>query len=207
MQFTKERTYSPNASRDFHLFFVGRDDVHDILKFVLSRVSVSLYLNMFGYDDDELNQIVMDKILDPSILVVITLDSRQAGTTTEKKLIALDKEKNLAAFNTHVVIGESATGQISHTKGFVADGIVAGEGSVNWSVSGEGTFVLSEQPGGSKYKAQNNTQSVITDPDTITRFQAELISEHLAAQERDKQDIAKGEKKAGNPVPSKKKSQ
>jgi hypothetical protein len=33
-QYTKEKAYSPTASKDFHLFFVGRDDVHDILKFV-----------------------------------------------------------------------------------------------------------------------------------------------------------------------------
>jgi len=64
-QYTQEKAYSPMASKDFHLFFVGRDDVHDILKFVLSRVRVSLYLNMFGYDDRELNDILMTKALNP----------------------------------------------------------------------------------------------------------------------------------------------
>jgi hypothetical protein len=62
-QYTQEKAYSPTASKDFHLFFVGRDDVHDILKYVLSRVRVSPYLNMFGYDDDELNDILMAKAL------------------------------------------------------------------------------------------------------------------------------------------------
>ena len=51
--YTQEKVYATSASKDFHLFYVGRDDVHDILKHVLSRVSVSLYLNMFGFDDDE----------------------------------------------------------------------------------------------------------------------------------------------------------
>jgi hypothetical protein len=41
--------------------------------------------------------------------------------------------------------------------------------------------VVTGQPGGSGYKAQNNTQSIFTDIDTISRFQAELITEHLAA--------------------------
>jgi hypothetical protein len=50
-QYTQEKVYSTTASKDFHLFYVGRDDVHNILKHVLSRVSVSLYLNMFGYDE------------------------------------------------------------------------------------------------------------------------------------------------------------
>ena len=54
--FTKEGTFASNASKDFHLFYVGRDDVHGILKYLLSRASSSLYLNMFGYDDEELNE-------------------------------------------------------------------------------------------------------------------------------------------------------
>ena len=181
-QFTKEKAYSTTASLDFHLFYVGRDDVHDILKYVLSRVTISLYMNMYGYDDAELNDIIFAKALDPSITVVITLDKSQAGSNTEKKLLASDIAKNPTAYNTHFVVGNSATNQISHTKGFIADGKVAGEGSTNWSVSGEGTFVISGAPGGVGYKAQNNTQSIITDPDTISRFTAELIAEHMAAQ-------------------------
>jgi hypothetical protein len=100
----------------------------------------------------------------------------------EKALLAADRAFNLAAYNTHFVIGQSATHQITHTKGFVADGRVAAEGSTNWSTSGEGTFVINGKPGGPGYKAQNNTQAVITDPDTIVRFQTELIAEHMIAQ-------------------------
>jgi len=181
-QYTKEKSYSSNASLDFHLFYVGRDDVHDILKYVLSRVTVSLYLNMYGYDDAELNDIVFAKAMDPSVTVLITLDKSQAGSKTEKQLLDSDIAKNPTAYNTHFVVGTSATGQISHTKGFVADGRVAAEGSTNWSTSGEGIFVVTGQPGGTGYKAQNNTQSIITDPDTINRFTAELIAEHMAAQ-------------------------
>jgi hypothetical protein len=181
-QFTLEKSYSPSASKDFHLFYVGRDDVHELLKYVLSRISVSLYLNMFGYDDDELNSILLAKAMDPNITVMITLDKSQAGGKTEAALLDADRKKNLSAFNTHFVIGQSATHQISHTKGFVADGRVGGEGSTNWSSSGEGTFVVARQPGGAGYKAQNNTQSIFTDTDTLTRFQAELIAEHMAAQ-------------------------
>ena len=66
-QYTREKAYSHTASKDFHLFYVGRDDVHEVLKHVLSRVRVSLYLNMFGYDDDELNEILMAKAMDPNI--------------------------------------------------------------------------------------------------------------------------------------------
>jgi hypothetical protein len=179
-QFTFEKTYSTTPSNDLHLFFVGRDDVHDIINYVLSRVSVSLYLNMYGYDDADLNKVIMSKIMDPNIIVLITLDKTQTSTKTEKMLLASDQTQSLTAFNTHFVIGSSATGQITHTKGFVADGKVAAEGSTNWSQSGEGIG----QPGTPGYKAQNNTQSIITDPDTISRFSAELIREHMAAQQK-----------------------
>ena len=82
--------------------------------------------------------------------------------SNEAALLDADKKHNLALFNTHVVtktrvqefvIGQSATHQISHTKGFVADGKAAGEGSTNWSDSGEGTFVVKGNPGGPGFKA------------------------------------------------------
>ena len=173
---------SANASKDFRLMFVGKDDVHRALRHVLSRVRVSLYLNMFGYDDDELNDIVMGIAHDPSITCLITLDKSQAGGVHEKRLLDSDAAKDPEGFKTHFVIGQSATHQISHTKGFVADGVVGAEGSTNWSTSGEGTFVVKGQAGGKGYKAQNNTQTFFTDPEAVARFQAELIAEHVAAQ-------------------------
>jgi hypothetical protein len=180
--FTKEGVYAANASHDFHLFYVGRDDVHGILQYLLSRVRVSLYLNMYGYDDDALNNECMRCVGDPGITTLITLDQSQAGGPHEKQLLDADMAKNAAAFHTHVItIGQSATQQISHTKGGVLDGRVGFEGSTNWSPSGEGTFVLKGQPGGPGYKAQNNTLTVFTDPDAVSRFTAELIAEHLAA--------------------------
>ncbi len=194
-QFTREGVYSNNASKDFHLFYVGRDNVHEILKYVLSRASVSLYVNMFGFDDQELNDILMAKALDPGVTMLITLDKSQAGGVHEAALLKADQQHNLAAYNTHFVIGQSETGQISHTKGFVADGKVGAEGSTNWSTAGEGTFANGTwqvDPGapagpvspGHGYKAQNNTQSVFVDSDAVNRFQTELIAEHVIAQKQ-----------------------
>jgi hypothetical protein len=179
--FTKEGTFASNASQDFHLFYVGRDDVHGILKYLLARATTSLYLNMFGYDDEELNQECMRCALDRSITTVITLDKSQSGGKHEKAILDSDMAKSPAAFNAHFAIGQSATHQISHTKGGVLDGRVGFEGSTNWSASGEGTFLLKGGPGGPGYKAQNNTLAVFTDPDTLARFTAELVAEHLAA--------------------------
>jgi hypothetical protein len=42
--------------------------------------------------------------------------------------------------------------------------------------------VVTGQSGGKDYKAQNNTQTIFTDPDSVTRFQTELIAERTTAQ-------------------------
>ncbi len=199
-QYTKEGVYASNASKDFHLFYVGRDDVHGILKHLLTRVAVSMYLNMFGYDDEDLNNECMRSAGDPTITTVITLDKSQSGGIHEKTILDSDVAKDPSAFNAHFVVGTSATGQISHTKGGVLDGRIGFEGSTNWSTSGEGTFVVKGRAGGPGYKAQNNTLAVFTDPDTIARFTAELIAEHLAATAQGKVlSAAKGHSVA--PVP------
>ena len=179
--FTREGMFAKSASLDFHLFYVGRDDVHGILKYLLSRAQTSLYLNMYGYDDEELNAECMRCALDSSITTVITLDKSQAGGRHERAIVDSDVAKDPVAFNSHFVIGQSATHQITHTKGGVLDGRVGFEGSTNWSAAGEGTFVAKGRPGGPGYKAQNNTLAVFTDADTIARFTAELVAEHLAA--------------------------
>jgi hypothetical protein len=179
--FTREGVFASNASQDFHLFYVGRDDVHGVLKYLLSRTSTSLYLNMYGYDDEELNAECMRCAMNRSITTVITLDKSQAGGKHEKTILDSDMAKDPVAFNAHFVLGQSATHQISHTKGGVLDGRVGFEGSTNWSSSGEGTFLLKGGPGGPGYRAQNNTLAVFTDPDTIARFTAELVAEHLVA--------------------------
>jgi hypothetical protein len=53
-------------------------------------------------------------------------------------------------------------------------------------VSGEGEAVRGGpfDPKAKGFKAQNNTQSIITDPDTISRFSAQLIAEHMIAQQQ-----------------------
>jgi hypothetical protein len=80
------------------------------------------------------------------------------------------------------VIGDSATSQISHTKGGVLDGIVAFEGSTNWSSSGEGTGInltaAKQNPG---FKAQNNTLAVYVNTYEIAKFAARLDYEHAVA--------------------------
>ena len=111
--FTREGVFASNASADFHLFYVGRDDVHGILTYLWSRVTVSAYLNMFGYDDDELNDLVMKAAEDPHCTAVYTLDKSQSGGKHEKAILDSDMAKDPQAYKAHFAIGQSATHQIS----------------------------------------------------------------------------------------------
>jgi hypothetical protein len=43
---------------------------------------------MFGHDDQELNDILMEKATDPNVTMLITLDKSQSGSQTERKLLA-----------------------------------------------------------------------------------------------------------------------
>lgn len=62
------------------------------------------------------------------------------------------------------------------------DGIVAFEGSTNWSASGDGTgIVLGDAKQNPGFKAQNNTLSVYVNPYEIAKFSARLDYEHGVA--------------------------
>ena len=72
------------------------------------------------------------------------------------------------------------------------DGVVAWEGSTNWSASGEGTIVAVDGSDVGR-KAQNNTLAVYVHPVQIARFTDELDHEHavaLAQQQRTVQPSA-----------------
>src|ERR1700744_4686973 len=120
-QCTREGAFGPTASPDFRVFYVGRDDVHGVLVHLFSRVRLSVKMNMFGYDDDQLNQIFCGRVHDPTIMVSVTLDKSQASGVHEKTILASDAAKDQAGYAADFAIGQSDTDQISHTKGGVLD--------------------------------------------------------------------------------------
>jgi hypothetical protein len=180
--YTAEQAFGPTASPDFRVFYVGRDDVHGILMHLFTRVSLSVKMNMFGYDDQALNDVLMGLVRNPSVMVQVTLDKSQAGGPSEKAILVTDEAQNKAGFANDFAVGESATSQISHTKGGVLDGIVAFEGSTNWSSSGEGTGIsLTQAKQAPGFKAQNNTLAVYVNSYEIAKFAARLDYEHAVA--------------------------
>jgi hypothetical protein len=170
---------------------MGRDDVHGILMHLFTRVSLSVKMNMFGYDDDELNNVLIGLVQNPSVVVQVTLDKSQASGRTERAILSADEAQNTVGFANDFVIGDSSTGQISHTKGGILDGIVAFEGSTNWSTSGEGTGIsltaAKQAPG---FKAQNNTLTVYVNAYEIAKFSARLTYEHAVAARQPQPDLA-----------------
>lgn len=170
--FTREQQFGVGDSVDYRVLYAGRDDIHGALKYLLSRCSRSLKFNMYGYDDAELDGIIQHLVAEQAVYVQGTLDRSQASGAHERKILKAWTPQMRASF----AVGESATHQISHTKGGVIDATVGWEGSTNWSASGEGW-------GG---KAQNNTIAFYTNPVEIHKFSVELDEEHVTALRQEK---------------------
>ena len=191
--YTAEHAFGPTASADFRVFYVGRDDVHGVLMHLFTRVSLSVKMNMFGYDDQALNNALMALVRNPSVMVQVTLDKSQASCPTERNILSSDKGQDAAGYANDFAVGDSSTGQISHTKGGILDGIVAFEGSTNWSSSGEGTGITlgaaKQNPG---FKAQNNTLAVYVNAYEIAKFAARLDYEHAVASDQPQPAFAAG---------------
>jgi hypothetical protein len=179
-QFTPEGTLTPGYG-DHYLFLIGRDDCHSILHYLIPKETLVFKFNMFGYDDDQLNADIIALMKNPNVRVQASLDRSQARGTHEKQIIELDEANDPTFYNSFVIL-ESATHQISHTKGGVLVGQGIGfEGSMNWSASGEGTGITltpgdPQKPG---FVAQNNTLLVSTNSVFLSRFSARLDSEHM----------------------------
>jgi phosphatidylserine/phosphatidylglycerophosphate/cardiolipin synthase-like enzyme len=133
-QYKHEGRFLDHYPTDFRTFWSPRDRVHDLLVALLSSTQHSLVLNMFGYDDDELDSIIRRKLANEHVYVQMSLDSRQAAGKHEKRL--LEKWKN-DGFGNSIAIGQSEKHAISHLKIVIVDGIYTVKGSTNWSLSGE----------------------------------------------------------------------
>jgi phosphatidylserine/phosphatidylglycerophosphate/cardiolipin synthase-like enzyme len=120
---------------DQRTFFAPRDNIHGLLVALLSSAQHSIVVNMFGYDDDELNQIIQAKLADDHVYVQMSLDRSQAAGQHEKEILA--KWAN-DGFGNSIAIGTSSVhNAISHLKIVIIDGVYTVKGSTNWSLSGE----------------------------------------------------------------------
>jgi phosphatidylserine/phosphatidylglycerophosphate/cardiolipin synthase-like enzyme len=134
-QYKAEKRFLDGYPDDQRTFFAPRDNVHGLLVAVLGSAQHSIVVNMFGYDDDDLNSIIQAKLDDQKVYVQMSLDRRQAAGKHEREILA--KWKN-DAFGNSIAIGTSSVrNAISHLKIVIVDGVYTIKGSTNWSLSGE----------------------------------------------------------------------
>ena len=138
-------------------FFAPDDNVHGALMAVLSSARLSIAGSMYGYDDDEVNQLLLKHANNPNLPVQLALDKTQAGGAHEKALIA-EWPKDI--IGNRILIGQSRKHAINHLKLFVIDGLYTIGGSTNLSVGGEG--------------AQNNELIVVRDPTYAAESRAKI---------------------------------
>jgi hypothetical protein len=135
-QYKQEKRFLDHYPDDFRTFWSPRDSVHAMLVALLTSAQRSLVLNMFGYDDDDLDAIIREKLGTEHVYVQMSLDKSQSGGVHEQEIL---KKWANDAFGNSIAIGTSAVGHaISHLKIVIVDGVYTVRGSTNWSLSGEG---------------------------------------------------------------------
>jgi hypothetical protein len=133
---TSQTSWPVGYPAEFRDFFSPQDGpgIHALLVQLIRAAKKSVVLNMFGYDDEEIDAEIHKHSHNPGIYLQMSLDSSQAKGVHEKQLLA--KWNNDGVGNS-IAIGQSARHAISHLKVLIVDGEYVVTGSTNWSISGE----------------------------------------------------------------------
>jgi hypothetical protein len=67
---------------DIRTFYSPVDDVHGVLSALLASTQKSIVLNMYGYDDEELDSIIRAKIADEQVYIQMSLDRSKPAVCT-----------------------------------------------------------------------------------------------------------------------------
>lgn len=134
-RYKAEKRFLDGYPSDQRSFFSPRDEIHPMLASLLASAQHSLVLNMYGYDDDELDGIIREKLDSEHVYVQMSLDKSQAAGKHESAIL---KEWSNTDFGNSIAVGTSSVHHaISHLKVLIVDGVYTVTGSTNWSISGE----------------------------------------------------------------------
>src|SRR4051794_39880989 len=86
-QYKAEGRFLDGYPPDIRTFWSPRDRIHEMLVALLGSSQHSIVINMYGYDDDELDVIIREKLANENVYVQMSLDKSQAGGVHAKKLL------------------------------------------------------------------------------------------------------------------------
>ena len=116
-------------------FYSPRDTgVHQVILWTALQATHSVAINMYGFDDPHVADVVRMHAEQEHMAVTLTLDSSQAGGRAEQDIL---RQFHFEMVGNSVAIGRSERGAISHDKLMVVDGQYLISGSTNWSYGGE----------------------------------------------------------------------
>jgi phosphatidylserine/phosphatidylglycerophosphate/cardiolipin synthase-like enzyme len=164
--FTRDGGFPHGSAPGVRTLFTQRDHVHEALKWMIKLAQQSLVLTMFGYDDEELDDLIRQKLDSKHVYVQLSLDRSQS--TGKHEAAILSHWSNTERTNS-VAIGTAERGGIAHMKSGVIDGRIVFDGSTNWSLGGEGA------PG---ERGQNNSLVVIDNHATAVQYRTQLDIDH-----------------------------
>jgi phosphatidylserine/phosphatidylglycerophosphate/cardiolipin synthase-like enzyme len=133
---------------------------------VIQCAGHSVLANHYGFDDDEISDLLHSKSADPEIAFFLNLDSSQAGGVHERKILEAWQDH----VGSSVAIGRSIKGAISHLKVTVIDGLYVVSGSTNLSLSGE--------------SKQDNELRITRNALMAARYSAVILLNHTAMQQQ-----------------------
>jgi phosphatidylserine/phosphatidylglycerophosphate/cardiolipin synthase-like enzyme len=179
----KAAPFPPGYPDHTRTFYSPVDRVHEALEALLTSASKSIIVAMYGYDDAELNSVLMSKLENDKLYVQMSLDSSQAKGVAESPLLAPwlnDRTGN------SIAVGHSEKSAIMHLKMVIIDGVDVVTGSTNWSTGGQ--------------SKQDNQLTVIRDPLVCAeaRSRMDIIHDNMLKQMAAKAARAGKVAKAGN---------